>query len=252
MSSPAAPTRLIHAPWVSLVDLPDDRPNLGTDSDATWAELCWRASELLYELSGRQWAGEAAATVVLDAPARSGGGDCWPVWRPVVGWPAGTLLPTRPVREGNVVVALPDPPITAVDTVVAGGDPFTAWTAWLPVGHLERTDGRPWPLDGTVAVTFRHGLAPPSGGVAAALDLTLELGKAQPGAAGEKCRLPGRTTSVQREGVTIAVVTDDELYRQQRTGLPEVDRWLMSVNPHRMTRRLSAWSPDMPRTRRVS
>lgn len=241
----AVPTRLLHGPWVTVDDLPADRPTLDA---GVWEDLCWRASELLYQLSGRQWATEAEATVVLEQPRAGRGGNCWPVWRPTGGYPDG-LRPARQVGEGHVVVALPDPPCTSVEGVTIGGDPFTAWTAWLPVGHLERTDGRAWPLDGTVAVRFRHGLAPPSGGVAAAAELALEMGAQT---VDQKCRLPGRTTSVQREGVTIAVVTDDELYRQQRTGLPNVDRWLMEVNPHRLARRATAWSPDRPRTRRVS
>lgn len=148
-----------------------------------------------------------------------------------------------------MVVTLPDPPVVAVDTVTVGGDPFTAWTAWLPSALLERTDGEPWPLNGTVAVTFRHGLAPPSGGVAAASALALELGKARVGDG--NCRLPKRVTNLQREGVTVALLDQGEVLDKGRTGLLDVDGWIASVNPRGLTRRMSAWSPDQPRTRRV-
>lgn len=241
-----APTRLLHGPWVLEEDLPADKPSL---PDGVWPEVCWQASELLYLLSGRQWAGEAEATVVLDRPRPGGDGECWPVWRPTGGWPDG-LRPARQVREGYLVVALPDPPVTSVEGVVVGGDPFDAWTAWLPVGHLERTDGRPWPLDGTCAVRFRHGVAPPAGGVAAATELALEMGKSR--VSDGSCRLPKRITNIQREGVTVSLLDAGEHLKDQRTGLLNVDTWLMAVNPHHMPRRARAWSPDRPRTRKVS
>ncbi|MDN5919084.1 MAG: hypothetical protein L0I76_28985 [Pseudonocardia sp.] len=237
-----APTRLLCAPWATEADLPDSRPTLDV---GVWDELCWQASELLYQFSGRQFAGECASTVVLDGPHRAG---CWPVWRPDGGWPVGTL-PARPVREGYVVVSLPAPPVVAVDAVTIGGDTITGWTVRLPAGQLERADGAPWPTDGTVRITYRHGIAPPTGGVRSAISLALELGKA---AAGDgSCKLPKRITNVTREGVTVALMDAGEHLDNQRTGLLDVDTWLSSVNPYHLQRRASVWSPDRPRTRRV-
>lgn len=242
-----APTRLLCAPWCTEADLPATRATL--PDGTSWDEVCWQSSELLYQFSGRQFAGECTSSVVLELPRRGGGGGDVPVWRPDGGWPTG-WLPVRPVREAYVVVALPDPPVTGVDTVTVSGDPFTAWTAWFPSGHLERTDGRSWPLDGSVRVTYRHGVPAPSGGVASAVTLALELGKAQAGDA--SCKLPRRITQVQREGVTVALMDVGEHLDKQRTGLLDVDTWLTSVNPHRLSRRARAWSPDMPRTRKVT
>lgn len=247
MTAPA-PTRLLHAPWAVPADLPATRPAL-PGGDDEWAELCWQASELLYLLTGRQWAGEVESTVVLDPPTAGARGQCWPVWRPSGGW-LGAPAPARPVREGYVVVSLPDPPVTGVEGVVIGGDPFTEWTAWLPVGQLERSDGRAWPLDGTCVVRFRHGLAPPAGGVAAAVELTLELGKSR--VADGSCKLPRRITNIQREGVTVSLLDAGEHLDEGRTGLLNVDLWIRSVNPNRLPRRARAWSPDQPRTRKVS
>ena len=238
-----APTRLICAPWITPDDLPAQRPAV---DDSVWAELCWQASEQLYQLSWRQYAGECTSTVILDAPPRDRGCG-WPVWRPVAGWPV-TAQPARPVREGYVVVSLPDPPITNVDEVMIGSDPVT-YHAELPGGLVWLDDSRPWPLDGTAAITYRHGIGPPTGGVQSAVSLTLELGKARvdPG----NCKLPKRITNLQREGVTVAMLDAGEHLDKHRTGLLDVDAWLDSVNPNRLVRRTSAWSPDRPRTRKV-
>lgn len=240
----ATPTRLLCAPWIVPDDLPATRPAL---DDAQWTELCWQATEQLYLLSGRQYAGECTSTVLLDAPPRDGG-DCWPVWRPVAGWPI-TTTPVRPVREGYVVVSLPDPPVTSVDEVVIGSDPV-AYQVQLPAGLVWLDDGRPWPTDGTAALTYRHGIAPPTGGVQSAITLAMELGKARtdPG----NCKLPKRITNLQREGVTVSLLDAGEHLDEWRTGLLDVDGWLRSVNPHKISRRASAWSPDRPRTRKVT
>lgn len=268
MTAPA-PSRLIHGPWLLEDDLPTDRPALG---DGVWAELTWRASELLYLLSGRQWAGSRESTVVLEAPHPREIGAPGLSWRetfvsalapssmlqpssglrPAAGGAvvAGSRWPVRPVREGGVVVVLPGPPVTQVTEVVVDGNPFAEWIAWVPQGHLERTDGRRWELDGLTAVTFQHGAGPPRGGIDAALELTLELGRARAGDG--NCRLPKRVTNLQREGVTVSLLDPGEHLDKARTGLLNVDAWLMSVNPHRIARRASAWSPDQIRTRRVS
>lgn len=242
MTSPA-PTRLLCAPWITPADLPATRPAL---DEPVWVELCWQASEQLYQLSGRQYAGECASTVLLDAPPRQR--DCWPVWRPVAGWPV-TAQPARPVREGYVVVSLPDPPVTAVDEVVIGSDPV-AYGAELPAGLVWLDDGRAWPLDGTTAITYRHGIGPPTGGVQSAISLALELGKARTDPAA--CKLPKRITQLQREGVSVALMDAGEHLDKHRTGLLDVDAWLMSVNPYHLSRRTSVWSPDRPRTRKVT
>ncbi|MDN5919193.1 MAG: hypothetical protein L0I76_29555 [Pseudonocardia sp.] len=240
-----APTRLICAPWVIPDELPEARPAL---TDEAWLELCWQASETLYSFSGRQFAGVCESTVVLDGPRRPGGRG-WPVWRPDGGWPVGAA-PVRPVREGYVVVSLPDPPVTGIVSVTVDGTVFASWTVWLPAGQLERSDGRAWPLDGSTRVTYSHGIPPPTGGVRSATVLALELGKA---AAGDgNCKLPKRITNMQREGVTVSLMDAGESADKQRTGLLDVDTWLATVNPHRLARRASVWSPDRPRTRKVT
>lgn len=59
----------------------------------------------------------------------------------------------------------------------------------------------------------------------------------------ESCELPGRTTSVLREGLTLDL---DTTALRSQLGLPEVDAWLDAVNPNKATRRPGVWTPDSP------
>ncbi|HEX6686807.1 MAG TPA: hypothetical protein VF062_28840 [Candidatus Limnocylindrales bacterium] len=61
------------------------------------------------------------------------------------------------------------------------------------------------------------------------------------------CRLPLRTTSVTREGISYDV--GDPLSIDQpggTTGLPDVDIWLRSVNPRRSRQASAVYTPDAP------
>lgn len=240
----AGATRLIVAPWATLDDLPEDRPRA---HDPDYEALLWQASEVLYGLTGRQWSGERTSTRRLD---RVGERLCWCSigGLAAAAWPAPRLLWAYFTNPGGRVLQLPDPPVVEVLTVLVDGDPV-AVEAQLPVGLLRRADGAPWPDDG-VEVTYRHGLAPPVGGHRAAIQLTLELGKAW--AQDKSCRLPQRVQTIVREGVTVTFVDKFEALDQGRTGVYEIDLWITSVNPAKLTRRSRVWSPDIARRRSTS
>lgn len=46
-----------------------------------------------------------------------------------------------------------------------------------------------------------------------------------------RCRLPSNTTGVSRQGVSIQLATPEDFMRAGRTGLPEVDTWIVALNP---------------------
>lgn len=236
-------TRLVCQPWADVDDLPADRP-FPQDTPA-WEELILAASELLYGFSGKQFTGACESAVVLTGPVHGHR----PRWTPMGEAAAATtgLRPTRWARD-PIVVVLPGPPVTHVDEVTIGGE-AVPYTVTLPFGRLERPGCLGWPLDGTVAVRYRHGIPPPVGGRDAAVQLAVELGRARDHSG--ECALPQRIQSVTREGVTVGIMDTFEHLDKMRTGLLEVDMWLASVNPHRLTRRPSVWSPDLARTRRT-
>lgn len=240
------PTKLICRPWADLTDLPESVSSTLEEKDAE--ALLWMASELLWAMSGRQFSGGCESTVTLqERPS----GCSWvgTNWPPLDGAYYGWPLPGgRAGGSGKRVVALPDPPVTAVTSVLIDGD-AVEYTAHLPVGHLARKDGGTWPLDGTLAVSYRHGIAPPIGGQRAAILLATELGLAY--ANDSACKLPQRLQTVSREGVTVSFQDSFESLDKNRTGIWAIDAWIASVNPTGMSRRARVWTPGLARARRI-
>lgn len=98
---------------------------------------------------------------------------------------------------------------------------------------------------GTFSVTYEWGQAPPELGRMAAAQLAVELWKSMPQNGGV-CRLPTRVTKITRGGVTMErIVPLAELLRQGATGLPLVDSFMALVNPQGAKRRSAVFSPDV-------
>lgn len=124
----------------------------------------------------------------------------------------------------------------------------------LSRNRLIRTDGGTWPLcqDMTVgngavgswSVTVVHGIPVPAGGRVAAGLYACELEKALSG--DEECALPRRIQTMTRAGVTVAFVDPMTFLDKGRTGLPEVDAWLQSVNPNSLQRGARVYRHDDP------
>lgn len=235
-------TKLICAPWADLTDLPTPAPDV---PEQQMEALLWMASELLWSMSGRQFSGGCASTVTL---REHRGGLCWadinwPVldggWWPLVSpWRGGS---------GRRVVALPDPPVTNISEVTVGGNPVDYW-ATLPRGLVRRQDGGSWPIDGSLKITYSHGIAPPIGGRQSAVTLAIELAKAFTN--DPTCKLPQRLQTITREGVTVGFQDAFESLDKGRTGIWAIDAWLASVNPHGLSRRARVWTPELARARR--
>lgn len=102
------------------------------------------------------------------------------------------------------------------------------------VGHQwPRQDlGRPLGEVNTWSVSYQRGLVPPEG----VAELTGILAKEFLNAitADAKCRLPRTVTAASRNGVSYRVYDPAVIYANGKTGLPEVDIWLASVNPHHL------------------
>jgi hypothetical protein len=110
---------------------------------------------------------------------------------------------------------------------------------------------------GTWTVEYRRGNPVPEAGRWAAGLLACEFVKScNPATAGE-CRLPDNVRSVAREGVTLELAPfiiggADGNVAFGRTGIPEVDLWITSVNPNKLRSRSRVYSPDRPTPRRTS
>lgn len=110
---------------------------------------------------------------------------------------------------------------------------------------------------GTWTVEYQRGLPVPEAGRWASGLLACEFVKAcDPALAGE-CRLPDNVRSVAREGVSLEldpfiVGGADGPVEFGRTGIPEVDLWIQSVNPNKLRSRSRAYSPDRRPPRRTT
>jgi hypothetical protein len=103
----------------------------------------------------------------------------------------------------------------------------------------------------TFQVTFDWGQTTPAGGVEACKAYAIEFAKA---AAGDPCSLPERVQSLQMgPGASYALLDPMTFLDAGRTGIYEIDAWIVSVNPHGLRRRSGVLSPDIPRpVRRTS
>ena len=153
-------------------------------------------------------------------------------------------------------VYLPGPVASVTEVVVQGAvlDPSAYRVDDLH--WLVRTDGECWPDcvdlnhdsgDTVFQVTYTRGQVVPNVVLTAAGTLACEWAKACTGAT---CRLPGRVTSIARQGVTVTMVDTDTLLNRGLTGIFEVDQVITAVNPQRLRQRLRVYSPDrrFPRT----
>lgn len=204
------------------------------------------AVSVLWALSGRQF----GVCPVLARPCPSpcnglteytlGGGWFFPIWDgsnwrnvacgcgPKCSWQSPNVihlasriaLPVQEVTEVVIAGEILDPS----DYRLEGDLLYRVSGAW-PAQDLTR------PLDeeGTWSVTYTRGTPPPPGSAKLVGLLAAEFLAA---CGGGKCRLPRRVRSVTRQGVSYDMVDPTDIYTSGKTGLPEVDVWLSSVNPH--------------------
>lgn len=259
MTDPAPTSAVLCGPWATPGDVPAKvKADLGI-TDEQWLLPLQLAGEILWMLSGRRWLGEGCEETVTVRSVAEGRG-LWPysrTWGACGCWSFGTwsggwLWPPADFTGAHisrpVAIKLPRSEVSAVTSVVIGGDTFTDFEltkdAWL-----RRSDGQGWPVCGDeTVITYQFGTPPPAGGVAACVTLATEIARDMYGLDG--CNLPQRVTSISREGVTMTVIDPMQFLDKKRTGLPSVDMWLISVNPDARTQRARVWSPDIPTAQR--
>lgn len=255
--------------WVGQADIekvgsiPDDI------APARVAELADVATEILFYLSGRRYAGECVATV---RPSRRVMGDrrrpsSWGTLGWYSGWGycngplnlnepnLGLMCGCDPIRS----VTLGAYPVTAITEVLIDGVVLSPSAYRLDGGReLVRTDGHTWPLHqdmnlnppavGTFTVEFTYGSGPGPAGVYACAEYARQLclRESQDG----KCTLPERVQSIRRQGVDMVLLDPLDFIDNGRTGVPAVDSWLKAIT--RPAPRSGVYSPDhMPTARPV-
>lgn len=218
------------------------------------------ASEVLYELSGRQFTGWCQSVI---RPCQDGGScrACWQflsrghvVWSGQ-GW-CDDNAGGEPCGCGSWIqkVKLPGIAQSVVQVLIDGAIvPSTSYRL-DPNNELIRTDGGAWPLcqnmmaagtaAGTFQITYQHGYAPNEIARRAAAQLAHEFYlacNAQP------CRLPSGVVEVMRQGIKITRAAS--LFKDGATGLTMVDSFLAAFHQHPTT---LVMSPEvMPTSRRT-
>lgn len=218
------------------------------------------ASQILYDLSGRQFTGSCQRTVRPCATSCMCGvqvlsrghlvgwsGDCW----------SGTPCGCQPLSE----VKLAGYPVRSITEVKIDGVALDPSEYRLDgYRHLVRLGGAKWPAcqsldladteEGTWSVTYVHGQIPPQMAQLAAQQLACEVYKS---CQGLECALPMGATRITRQGITIerTFFALDSATGVWRTGMPFVDGFLNAVNPSGLRRRPTFWGAGRKYPRRV-
>ena len=234
------------------------------------------ASQLLFELSGRQYYGTGEQSArpcsstcgcwgALIAPASP---NVWPTSAYSWGWWGGQwgwgFEGCNEICGCGVLsqVPLAGFPVTSIVQVLIDGVAISPAEYRLDqyryLTRMADANGNPqyWPscqrLDledteaGTWSVTYTFGQDPPLAGIEAAKQLTCEIYKQ---CTGQECALPAGVTMLTRQGITIQrapFVAWGQIDGRWATGLAMVDMFLQTYNPKGHKRPPSVWSPDLP------
>jgi len=246
MTEPAPPGLFGWEPVTSVAG-----PGWAEATEETRAAAQRWAVGILWALSGRRFGLFAHRIAPYVAPRRLNAYDQRNRYGPLaVNYRAGVaraggFCSANAVRLG---------PVHAVTGVQVDGVPLPA-EAWRldPDGTLVRTDGAGWPVGQDVYAASPRwlvdavlGVAPPAAGNVAAGRYAGEWVRA---AGGGRCSLPAGARSIARPGLTIELPDAALLTENGRTGSPEVDRWLDTVNPAGLPEAATVYSPDLARHR---
>ena len=252
---------MLCADWTDIDAVKECCPNVALDDiDARVQEAVSVASELLFLLSGKQFKGVIAQTIRPRDDSICMGTAVSVLMSGSMG-----LIETDPAMyqcacAGLTRVDLGVHPVTAVSEVkldgvvldpseyivlderylqrMAGAGPDYINDGWPRHQHIDRPTTEP----GTWSITFTYGSPPPISGEAAATKLACELVKAF--ARAEDCQLPGRVTTLNRQGVSMTLI-DPGMLSQGLTGVYETDLFITAVNPAGVRGGTLVWSPDL-------
>ncbi|AYQ98696.1 head-to-tail adaptor [Mycobacterium phage HenryJackson] len=197
------------------------------------------AVAIMWALSGRQFG--TYETIARPCPTRPRGtpfayrsDDL--VWTGE-GWLTCGCVGTGCRIVGPNIVHLPGP-VHEVTRVEIGGVDLSP-AVWVAEGNKLYRREAPWPAQdlnrplgdvNTWGVHYTRGVPVPPG----VSELTGILVKEILGALEDvgRCRLPRTVTTASRNGVTYRAYDPAVIYRNGKTGLPEIDLWLATVNPN--------------------
>lgn len=184
------------------------------------------ASDILFDLTKRQWPGVCADVVRPGNECGCGADVCGCGWISKIRLPGFPVVTVDEVIVDGVVIPASRYEVQNDADLVYLPDPANPS---VPIGAWPRRQRADMPLteNGTWQVAYTFGRNPPIGGVRAAVTLGCQLALACVG--DDSCALPSGTVSVARQGVSISVIDPTTLTENGMTGLPSVDLWVASV-----------------------
>ena len=230
-----------------------------SSSGALFDDAADEASQLLFQLSGRLYAG-----LCSNEDYRPPCDSCWCGYQILsrgyvigpwdYGYPLSSLCDTCLIACSPSLVKLPGYPIREITQVKIDGDVVDSseYRLWN-YRYLKRLNNERWPVmnnqtlenteDHTFSISYTFGKSPPLMGLRAAAQLGCELYNAC--TTGE-CALPAGTTRVIQQNVVVEKLAFTQWAYQGgrwQTGLPLVDQFLNSVNAAGLKRRPVFWAP---------
>lgn len=214
------------------------------------------ASQLLFELSGRQFSGLCSKSVRPRCDSCLCGYQVLSRGHIVVPPGAyGSLCNFCLVACSPSAVLLAGYPVRAITQVKIDGDIVASSLYEIrSKRYLVRLDNGRWPTrqnltyadteDDTFAVSYTYGQSPPLAGSSAATELACEIYRSCRGDA--ECVLPNGITRIVRQNLTIERNAFSAWGRQEgiwKTGLPLVDLFLNAYNPAGIKRRPVIMTP---------
>lgn len=224
--------------------------------------ICAFVSRNLWQLTGHRWMGAQTVTIrptrLLDTcscdlgilPQGEWSGDPgWWLRSFPEGWGCGCGASSEYVLPGGNVIA--------VEEVLVDGEVLVPETDYqlfdnrrlVRMSTAGALSAPQWPCCqrlqipttevGTWQIRYRFGPMPPPGGVLAAYTWAVDVAKRN----STSNRLPSRTQSVRSQDVDITIEGGAGI-AEGRTGLPDVDMFIESCNPHSVTKRARIFSPD--------
>lgn len=243
--------------WVTPSELPT------THQDSVYAgDACQMASNLLWAMSGRKYAGTTTVTeryfTAIDAFRYQGSSakQFFPhmIGGSVFNLPAEDWNDSAYQSDGSSSLSrirLRGRPVQEVHLVRSGYDgSIIPNDSYYVAEHssLVAYKGTPW-TPGNIEVTYTYGQQPPVAGRQAARVLAIELIKLWEG---DDCALPDRVTSISRQGVSYTLLDNQDFLENFRTGIYAIDLFLRTDNPAKALAPSKVFSPDIPRARRMA
>lgn len=99
-------------------------------------------------------------------------------------------------------------------------------------------------------VTYTYGIEVPAPGILAARELANQI--LYSATNDDRCRLPDRVTSINRQGVSWTIIDPQDFLDKGRTGMYLVDLFLKTVNPTGSRARPRVFNPDTPTAGKLS